>query len=116
MTCEKCGVGFMINDTLHEVEVYKCWVCGNRSYVGHPRRDGSLVCGRCGDDLTENEIGRGYCAQCLRLARLNTEHLKERTYGETVCACGTPFIKRGPTQTFHSRACRQRFALLGQAV
>jgi hypothetical protein len=115
MVCEKCGFGHMIDDTLHEVEVYKCWVCGNRSYVGHPRRHGSLVCDRCGDDLPEGNR-ESYCTECLRLAMLNTQHLKNRTYGETVCACGTTFIKRGPTQLFHSRTCRQRFALLGQVV
>lgn len=115
MVCEKCGVGFMIDDTLHEVEVYKCWVCGNRNYVGHPKRHGSLVCGRCGDDLPE-ENGQGYCTECLRLARLNTEHLKKRAYGKTVCACGATFRRKEPAQVFHSRACRQRFALMGQAV
>ena len=111
MVCGKCGSGYMVDDSHNDIEVYKCWVCGNRLYVDYPKRSGSLVCSRCGDDMvTENELG--YCENCLKPLNVNVERMKERTYGETTCACGMTFIRKSPRQQFHARDCRKRLAPL----
>ena len=107
MVCDKCGTGHMIDDSYFDIKVYKCWVCGNRLYVDHPKKRGSLVCYRCGDDIdTENELG--YCKGCLKLLNIRVEPIKERTYGETTCACGTTFIRKRPRHLFHAKDCRKR--------
>ena len=76
MICEKCGVGYMIDDTSREVEVCRCWVCGNRIYAGYPKRSGSLVCARCGD-LRHEENDFGYCEACTRLLAVSVERQKK---------------------------------------
>jgi len=107
MVCDKCGFAYMVDDSHYEIRVYKCWVCGNRSYVDHPKRPGSLVCSRCGDNLdADNELG--YCNSCLKYVSINVGSLKERTYGETTCACGMVFIRKSPRQIFHSKDCRKK--------
>jgi hypothetical protein len=107
MVCDKCGFGYMIDDSYFDVKVFKCWVCGNRLYIDYPRRWGSLVCSRCGNDMTEeNELG--YCRECMKLLNVHMGRLKGRTYGESVCACGTTFVRKSPTQMFHSKDCRKR--------
>jgi hypothetical protein len=107
MVCEKCGFGHMIDDSYFDIKVFKCWVCGNRLYVDYPKRWGSLVCARCGSDMDEeNELG--YCRDCLKLLDIHVGRLKGRTYGESVCKCGTVFTRKSPTQMFHSKDCRRR--------
>ena len=111
MVCSKCGSGYMVDDSYSDVKVYKCLVCGNRLYVDHPKRLGSLICSRCGDGMdTENELG--YCNKCLNLLNVDAERMKERTYGETTCACGATFIRKSPRQQFHAKDCRKRLAPL----
>jgi hypothetical protein len=111
MACGKCGSQYMVDDSYRDIKVFKCWVCGNRLYVDHPRRSGSLVCSRCGDDRdTENELG--YCEGCLKLLNIHVERMTVRTYGETSCACGTTFIRNSPRQLFHAKDCRKRPATL----
>ena len=111
MICGKCGSPYMVDDSNSDIKVYKCWVCGDRLYVNHPKRSGSLVCSRCGDDLdTENEPG--YCRACSRLLHTHVEPMMVRTYGETTCACGTVFIRKSPKQLFHAKDCRKRQVLL----
>jgi len=107
MVCGKCGSSCMVDDSYREINVYKCWICGDRLYVDHPKRSGSLVCSRCGDDTdVKNELG--YCKACSRLLKVNVEPMKVRTYGEMTCACGTTFIRKSPRQLFHARNCRMR--------
>ena len=107
MVCDKCGFGHMIDDSYFDIKVFKCWVCGNRLYVDYPKRWGSLVCARCGNDMDEeNELG--YCRDCLKPLNIQAGRLKGRTYGESVCKCGTPFTRKSPTQMFHSKGCRNR--------
>jgi hypothetical protein len=78
MACTKCGVGYMIDDSCGEIEVYKCWVCGDRIYAGYPKRWGALICSRCGNDRhVENELG--YCEDCLKLLNIHIERTKGRT-------------------------------------
>jgi hypothetical protein len=117
MICNKCGAGYMVDDSHNDVKVYKCWVCGNRLYVDHPKKWGYLVCCRCGEDVEiKNEWG--YCDSCLRLFNLsfertaNAERTKERTYGKTTCTCGTTFVRKSPTQMFHAKECRRRLVSL----
>ncbi len=105
MVCDKCGFGYMIDDSHYDIKVYRCWTCGNRVYIDYPKRSGSFVCTRCGGDL-DNENALSYCSECLRLLDIHLHRSKERTYGETVCACGTTFMKKSPTHTFHSKHCR----------
>jgi hypothetical protein len=38
--------------------------------------------------------------------------IKERTYGESTCTCGTTFVKKSPTQMFHAKECRRRLVNL----
>ena len=105
MVCSKCGFGHMVDDSHFDIKVYKCFSCGNRFYVDHPKRWGALVCSRCGADMGEkNDLG--CCKECLRLLNVHVDRIKGRTYGETVCACGATFIRKSPTQTFHSKDCR----------
>ncbi len=105
MICNKCGFGQMVDDSHYDIKVYKCWACGNRIYLDHPKRWGFLVCSRCGNDVDEsNEFG--YCKECLRLLSIHDARIKGRSYGKTVCACGAIFTRRSPTQTFHSKRCR----------
>ena len=111
MVCGKCGSRFMVDDSYSDVKVYKCWVCGDRLYVDHPKRSGSLVCSRCGDDL-DTENGLGYCKDCSRILNIHVEPMMVRTYGETTCACGTTFIKKSPSQAFHAKDCRKRQAIM----
>jgi len=113
MICDKCGAGYMVDDSYNEVKVYKCWMCGNRVYVDHPKRLGFHVCSRCGEEVETRNVW-GYCNDCLKLFNLHIERLaaaeraKERTYGETTCTCGTTFVKKSPTQMFHAKECRRR--------
>ncbi len=107
MVCDKCGFGYMLDDSHRDIQVFKCWVCGNRVYVGHPKRRGAIICARCGDEVEEqNQFC--YCDDCLKLLNLQATRMHGRTYGETVCKCGATFIRRSPTQVFHSRDCRKR--------
>jgi hypothetical protein len=107
MICQKCGVGHMVDDSRHGITVFKCWVCGDRTYPEHPKRSGAFVCSRCGDDMEEkNELG--LCKNCLRVLNIHAVRLKERNYGEFVCACGTTFMRKSPSQLFHSKECRKR--------
>jgi hypothetical protein len=111
MVCDKCGFGYMIDDSYRDIRVFKCWVCGNRLYVDHPKRWGSFLCARCGDAMDEeNELS--YCRDCLKLLTMHAGRMHGRTYGETVCTCGITFIRRSPTQMFHSKHCRKRVAAL----
>ena len=72
----------MVDDSYSDIKVYKCWVCGDRLYVDHPKRRGSLVCSRCGDDKdAKNKLG--YCNNCLKLLNINLERTQGRNYGET---------------------------------
>ena len=77
MVCEKCGVGHMIDDTFGQVEAYRCWVCGNRIYVGYPKRSGSCVCSRCGD-IRNEENGFDCCEACVALIAGSGQH-REKT-------------------------------------
>jgi DNA-directed RNA polymerase subunit M/transcription elongation factor TFIIS len=104
MICHKCGFGHMVDDSRHDIRVLKCWVCGERIYPDHPKRSGALVCSRCGSDMDEKNA-LSLCKNCLSLLNI---HLKGRSYGETVCACGTRFTRKSPTQLFHSKECRDR--------
>lgn len=107
MLCDKCGSGYMVDDSYHDIKVYKCFACGNRLYADHPKRSGSLICSRCGDDL-DAENGLGYCKACSRLLSTRVEPMIERTYGETTCACGVTFLRKSPRQQFHAKDCRKR--------
>ena len=105
--CQKCGFGHMVDDSHHDIRVFKCCICGDRIYPDHPKRSGALVCSRCGGDMDEKN-GLSLCKDCLSLLNISDERMKERTYGQTVCACGTTFTKTSPTQLFHSKECRNR--------
>lgn len=108
MICQKCGFGHMVDDSHHDIRVFKCWVCGDRIYPDHPKRFGALVCSRCDSDMDE-ENALSLCKECVRLLNIHTDHLKGRSYGETVCACGTKFMRKSPTQLFHSKECRNGY-------
>jgi len=107
MLCEKCGCGCMVDDSYSDISVYKCWVCGNRIYPDHPKRFGALVCSRCGRDMDEKNA-LSLCKDCLKLLNLPIHRLKGRNLGVTVCSCGRRFVRKSPTQLFHSKACRKR--------
>ena len=114
MICGKCGSQHMVDESYGDIEVYKCWTCGDRVYADHPKRSGSLVCSRCGDGMdTENELG--YCKNCLKLLNIHVGRMKVRTYGETTCVCGATFIRKAPRQLFHTKDCRKRQSLLQMA-
>ncbi len=106
MICRKCGFGHMVDDSNHDVRVLRCWICGDRVYLDHPKRSGLLVCCRCGSDMDEKNA-LSLCKDCLHLLNFHAERMKERTYGASVCACGTTFLRKSPTQLFHSRECRK---------
>jgi hypothetical protein len=107
MVCGKCGSPYMLDDSCSDIKVYKCWACGNRLYVDHPKRRGSLTCSRCGGDMdTENKLG--CCAACMKLLNIHAVRTKGRTYGETMGARGTTFIRKSPAQLLHNRDCRKR--------
>ena len=75
--CGKCGSRYMVDDSHGDIKVYKCWVCGNRLYVGYPKRLGSLVCFRCGDGMdTRNDLG--YCAGCMKVLEIPCVPIKAR--------------------------------------
>jgi hypothetical protein len=104
MVCDKCGVGLMVNDNHRDILAYRCWVCGNRIYVGHPKRCGAFVCSRCGGDIDEeNELS--LCRDCIKLLKIPLGRMKVRTYGEAICVCGKKFTRKSPTQRFHSKQC-----------
>jgi len=107
MICHKCGFGPMVDDSHHDIKVFKCWVCGDRIYSDHPKRSGALVCSRCGSDMDEKNA-LSLCKNCLSVPGIHGDHMKWRTYGETVCVCGMPFMRKSPTQLFHSKECRKR--------
>ena len=107
MICQKCGFGYMVDDSHHDIRVFKCWLCGDRIYPDYPKRSGALICSRCGSDMDE-ENALNLCTDCVSLLNVHAHHLKGRTYGESVCACGTRFTRSSPTQLFHSKACRKR--------
>jgi hypothetical protein len=97
----------MVDDSHHDIKVFKCWVCGDRIYPDHPKRSGARVCSRCGSDMDEKNA-LSLCRNCLSLFDTHAERLKGRNYGETVCICGKTFTRKSPTQLFHSRECRKR--------
>jgi hypothetical protein len=107
MICQKCGCRHMVDDSQHEIKVLRCFVCGDRIYLDHPKRSGAFVCWRCGSEMAEKNP-LGLCNDCLRLLGLHTERLKARNYGQTTCACGMAFTRTSPTQLFHSKECRKR--------
>ncbi len=107
MICQKCGFGHMVDDSHHDIRVFKCWACGDRIYADHPKRSGTLVCSRCGGDMDEKNA-LSLCKNCLSLLNIQAERLKGRNYGKTVCVCGTTFMRTSPTQLFHSKECRKR--------
>lgn len=107
MICSKCGHG-MIQDLFEREQVFKCWVCGNREYVGCSKRIGTDACVKCGDPVETND-GPQYCSACLKFIHIG-DTCADRTYGEALCRCGTIFIRKSPTQTYHSRNCRNQFA------
>ncbi len=77
MQCHKCGLGHLIDDSSIGIEVYRCWICGNRVYVGHPKRSGASVCSRCGNDRDDvNELG--YCDDCPKFLNI---HFNRMTRG-----------------------------------
>jgi hypothetical protein len=53
----------MIEDSTSKIEAYRCWVCGNRSYVNHPKRSGLLTCVKCGG-MIEEKNALNYCRKC----------------------------------------------------
>lgn len=112
MICQKCGAGYMVDDSNHGIRVFKCWVCGDRIYPDHPKRSGALVCSRCGSDVDE-ENALSLCKDCLSLLGIRAGRMKGRTYGETVCVCGMAFMRKSPTQLFHSNRCRNGLTLCG---
>lgn len=63
MLCDKCGMPHMIEDSTSGIEVYRCWVCGNRMYVNHPKRSGLLTCSKCGRPIEEKNV-LNYCTKC----------------------------------------------------
>lgn len=107
MVCEKCGSGYMVDDSYCGIRVYKCWLCGNRIYPDYPKRSGALVCSRCGSAMDEKNA-LSLCKDCMRRLGVQAERLKRRNYGATVCSCGRRFFRKSPTQLFHSKACRKR--------
>jgi DNA-directed RNA polymerase subunit RPC12/RpoP len=107
MICDKCGANAIVDDSYMDIRVYKCWVCGNRIYVDYPRRIGSLICMRCGDDMEgENEFN--LCPKCLVLLKMGKTRMKKRTYGESDCVCGIHFVRKSPTQVFCSSECKKK--------
>jgi len=110
MTCHKCGCGYMIDDSYHDIRVFRCWVCGERIYLEYPKRSGSRVCCRCNNDLGE-ENALSLCKDCVTVLDMHPERLR-RGYGRTVCLCGTRFMRKSPTQLFHSTECRKRMMTL----
>jgi hypothetical protein len=111
MVCDKCGSGDMVDDSYYDVRVYKCWVCGNRAYVDYPKRNGSLVCSRCGDNMdTKNELG--YCEECLKLVKLDVEKTKEHSSEEDRSASDKIFIRKSPRRVPQGGAERKRPASL----
>ncbi len=86
--CDKCGE-MMVADHDLSVNVMRCWKCGNRTYLGFPKR--------LGHEPDETDIAR---------SALHNRHYKGRAYGPQVCPCGVSFIKKGPTQIYHSKECR----------
>jgi hypothetical protein len=63
MLCDKCGTPHMVEDSTSNIEVYRCWVCGNRMYANHPKRDGAQACRKCGGTVEEANI-LNYCRSC----------------------------------------------------
>ena len=63
MLCDKCGTPHMVEDGTSNVEVYRCWVCGNRMYRNHPRRSGVRACRKCGGTVEETNV-LNYCRTC----------------------------------------------------
>ena len=113
MNCQKCGFGYMLDDSHQDIKVFKCWVCGDRIYPDHPKRSGARVCSRCGEEMDEKNASR-LCKNCLRYYDMHADRLKGRNYGETVCACGTIFTRKSPTQLFHSKECKKRIVTVVQ--
>ena len=64
MQCDKCGMPDMINDSAPDIEVYRCWMCGNRMYANHPKSIGVLNCVKCGQPIKESNVFN-YCKECL---------------------------------------------------
>ena len=107
MICQKCGCGHMVDDSRHDIKVFKCFVCGDRIYPDHPKRSGAFVCSRCLNEIAETNP-LGLCNDCSRSLGLHADRLKGRSYGRTTCACGMTFTRKSPTQLFHSKECRKR--------
>jgi len=107
MVCHKCETGLMVDDSHHDTKVIKCLTCGERIYAGYPKRSGALVCSRCGNDLdTPNRLT--LCPKCQNVLGVRGRPWRGRRYGETTCPCGATFIRKSPTQVFHSEQCKSR--------
>jgi len=116
IVCHKCETGLMVDDSHHDIKVIKCLACGERVYAGYPKRWGALVCSRCGRDLgAPNQLT--LCPNCQNVLGIRVRPLRGRTYGETICPCGTTFTRKSPSQVFHSTKCKsQRTACNLQSV
>ena len=109
MICQKCGCAHMVDDSLHDIKVFRCCVCGDRIYPDHPKRYGAFARFHCGSEMAEKNP-LGLCNDCLKPLGLHAERLKGRHYGQTTCACGMTFTRTSPTQLFHSKECRDRYS------
>ncbi len=106
MICQKCGRANMVDDSFHDIKVLRCFACGDRIYLDHPKRSGAFVCSRCGNGMAEKNP-LGVCSDCLMPLGIPGEGLKQRSYGQATCACGATFTRKSPTQLFHSKECRR---------
>jgi hypothetical protein len=103
MLCQKCGFGHMVDDSHHDIRVFKCWVCGERIYPGYPKRSGALVCSRCGSHMDEtNELS--VCMDCMKLLNIPTERLK----GRNSLRLRRDIHEEKSIQSLHSKECRKR--------
>jgi predicted RNA-binding Zn-ribbon protein involved in translation (DUF1610 family) len=97
----------MVDESDHDIKVFRCLSCGQRIYPDYPKRSGVFVCSRCGSEMDEkNELS--LCKNCLRLVNIHAEGLKRRDYGEAVCICGTKFTRKRPNQLYHSKNCKHQ--------
>lgn len=103
MICLKCDHE-MVKDEFDGVNVFKCWCCGNRIYMDYLPRIGVEACVKCGDPIKPGN-GIQYCPECMKFIHSGNTCLANRTYGETVCRCGIVFVRKTPTQTYHSKDC-----------
>lgn len=76
--CNKCGC-VMVDDSSFQIKAYRCYNCGNRQYLGYPKRPGAIeICHICGKEFERKRAIDILCDTCRESDRFVLSNRKRR--------------------------------------